>query len=369
MDDHQTCSNWTFPGTSCTILGRYHEDNGHIPQISAVGRAPFPDGLPFLARVLQDAGYYTAISSRNGWLSSEWNNTQGYERELPGVIGASDQMARGLDELAGPQGPVARGQPWFLHVHVTEPHVSYNPPTSYLGELAGLDPIDYDLTVSDQHYDARDAWPSLSKDEAALVLQHMKIRYRAEIAWLDDLLEESMARFDAEGLLDDTLVVVWNDHGEQFWEHGHLTHAYDLYREENDGYLFFWSKGIVPTAWTGPTTAVDVVPTVLDAVGVADTDWRSGEVIGTADPRRHRFALSVARIGVVASVTRGNDRMIFYGRPGRVERYDLGVDPGETTDLYGQDASLDGRLWDLLKPQVEKAQAAAPNLIVNWPAE
>jgi len=276
-------------------------------------------------------------------------------------------MNQGFTHLSGPLSPVDPGQPWFPHIHVTEPHVPYSPPVTYLKELEKLDPIDYDLTVSTEHYDARDAWPNMPPEEQDLVLQHMQIRYKAEIAALDDILEAQLDRFDAEGLLDDTLVVVWNDHGEQFWEHGHLTHAYDLYRPENDGILFFWAKNIEPAVWSGPTTSVDMVPTILDVLQVPDKDWRSGEVIGTADPERIRFGLSVARAGVVASVTRGTDRLMLYGRTATLERYDLAADPGETTNLYGQDPVLDTELVDLLRPQVDKAQAANPGIVITWP--
>ena len=370
MDDYLTCSNWTFPGLSCTVLGRYHEDNGHLPQMSVMNRAPFPDNSPFVAEAFRDAGFDTAVSSRNGWFSEEWNALQGYDTILPGVFGADAQLQRGLEHLTADDGPQANGQPWFLHVHVTEPHVSYDPPESYLGELEDLEPIDFDLTVSSQHYDARDSWPVLGPSEQELVLQHMQIRYRAEIAWLDDLLEAKMAEYDAAGLLDDTLVVFWNDHGEQFWEHGSLTHAYDLYRQENDGFLFFWSKNIVPSEWSHPTHAVDVVPTVLDVAQVLDLHERSGEVIGTVtDPDRVRFGQAIARNGAVFSVTRGSDRFMYFGRAGRYERYDLAADPGETNDLYRQDPALDAELLDLLQPRIDKAKTIAPHLILTDPNE
>jgi choline-sulfatase len=362
LDAHTQCSNWTFPSTSCTLLGRYHEDNGHIPQLSTNGRAPFPDGLPFLARQLGDAGFHTVIASRNSWLSAEWNATQGYDVEVPRQGGSfTTSLEAALPEIRGTK------EPWFLHVHTTEPHVPYDPPDEYLADLVGLDPIPWDLTVTEAHYDAQDAWPTMDAAMQALVLQHMQIRYRGEIQWLDTQIGAALSSLEVEGLLADTLVVVWNDHGEQWWEHGNLTHAHDLYREENDAFLFFWGKTLVPTSWTGPTTSVDMVPTLLNVFDVPTQEWSSGEIAGTFSPDRPRFALSVAREGLVASVTRGSDRLIFYGRTGLRHRFDLVADPLEAVDLFDAEGAVDVELWDLLKPRVDATLAAAPDVVVVYP--
>jgi arylsulfatase A-like enzyme len=363
FDRHRQCSNWTFPGTSCTILGRYHEDNGFIPQISTAGRAPFPEGTPFLAAQLAAAGFATMIGSNNGWLSSDYNVVQGYETVLPRTGTATEQLDQGLLELvAAPD-----GRPWFFHAHVTEPHVAYDPPEEYLGGLEGLAPISYDLTDGDEHYVARDSWPEMDEATKALVLQHMEVRYAAEIRWLDDQLRDALARYDAAGMLDDTLVVIWNDHGEQFWEHGHLTHAYDLHGEENDAFLFFWSKSIVPRAWDEPTSAVDLVPTLLALYGITPAGPLSGEVLGTADPERPIFAMSVARSGGLSSVTAGDDRLIFSWEQGSLARFDLASDPGELNDVYTPGGARDEALWSLLRPHAERASAAAPLAEIRWP--
>ncbi len=362
LDEHMQCSSWTYPGTTCTLLGRSHIDNGFLPQLSGGGREPFADGTEFLATWLAAAGYDTSISSRNGWLSEEWNNVQGYGTILPGGGSAEAQLDLALDHVS----LLPEGTPWFAHVHATEPHVPYNPPDEYLGALDGLEPILWNLAENSSHYAARDLWDEMDEATQELVLLHMKLRYEAEIRWLDDQIAEGLANFEVQGLLDDTLVVLWNDHGEQFWEHGNLTHAYNLHPEENDGFAVWWADNILPVRWAEPTHAVDVAPTVLSALGLEVPPIVAGYPAGQR-PDGPRFALVIARLGAVSSVVDGGQKLIFDWDEGRRHRYDTVTDPDELVDLWGTDPAIDEALWATLRPQVEAAHAIEPELDLVWP--
>ena len=363
LDDHLQCSNWTYPTTTCTLLGRRHVDNGFLPQLPGSGREPFPDGTTFLATWLADAGYDTAITSRNSWLSSEWNSVQGYTHELGGNTSLSVQLLGAMAHLR----KLPSGTPWFMHIHATEPHAAFDPPKEYLSEVNALPPISYDLTDKDQHYQARDEWQNLDPAEQELVLEHMKLRYQAEIRWFDDQMRDTLTALDIEGFLDDTLVVFWNDHGEQFWEHGNLSHAYNLTYAENDAFAVFWAKNIVPARWAEPTHAIDLVPTILDILDQPIPSEVTGSVVGTR-PDEPRFGFAVARLGPISSVVDGPYKLVFdWDEPAPV-LYDRSIDPEETTDRWGDDPTLDARMWGLLQPQIEATHAIDPDLELIWPA-
>lgn len=53
--------------------------------------------------------------------------------------------------------------------------------------------------------------------------------YDAAIAYLDHQLGVLFRELEGAGLLEDTLIVITSDHGEQFGEHGLLTHGNSLY--------------------------------------------------------------------------------------------------------------------------------------------
>jgi len=360
LDDHTTCANWTLPGITCTITGRDSEDNGMIPALSASFDPTLPEGMWTLAGELGRHGFYSVAVSGNPWFSDEWGSTQGFDISwVPETNAAGDNMTReGLDHLewAIDEGLAER---WFLHIHMIEPHSPYLPPKSYLDEVDALEPISFDLAVKSEHYAALDDWELMSPELQDLTLAHLESRYRAEISWTDEILQRAMSEIDQRGLLHDTLVVIWTDHGEQFFEHGNQTHAHNLYREENDGVAVFWSHSIRPESWPGPTTSIDLAPTVLELYDIDIPDGVTGIPLGQAPDDRARFAMASARQGTLHSVRRGDDKLI-YRWDGTVERYDLATDHGEQVDLYTPGDATAAELWDLLLPQVLKAAAVAP---------
>lgn len=365
MDDHTQCSCWTFGSTTCTLAGRTNVERGHMPRLNGteLNRPRVPEGTPFLATWLADAGFSTVIVSGNDWLSSNWGNTQGYDRSLRPSGGGADGVAETGIENLREQLEADGGGRWFLHLHFMEPHASYDPPQQYIIGQDKLEPWPKDLTNRDNHYDDRAEWPSMTQAERDLLEAHLRILYQGEIRHLDDELELIWADLEREGLLDDTLVVLWNDHGEQFWEHGYQTHAYTLQREENDGILMFWAKNLVPGRYAGPTSAIDLAPTVLDLMGVDRPPEVTGFPIGSAPPDRVRYADALARLGGVNMAIKDGRKMVFYWS-GRVGVWDRRVDPLEKNDLFDRTDPFHLELWGLVKAQ---AEAMAPLVVGGDP--
>jgi arylsulfatase A-like enzyme len=260
------------------------------------------------------------------------------------------------------------GQRWFAHIHTIEPHAAYDPPEEYLGGLAGLDPIPWDLTSQDSHYVATGAFPSLPSEQQDLLEQHLRVRYDAELKWLDDQLRDAFDMLDRGGWLDDTVVALWSDHGEQFWEHGKQTHAWYLGPEEVDGVLGFWSKGWTPRAISTPTHAIDLVPSVMSYLGLeVDMDESTpGTIAGDAPPSRLLFSSSIARAGAIVSVTDNRYELVFDFDVG-LSLYDRFTDPGRTVDLYDPSHPEVARLWTALYPKAQEIAALAPDQVVQWP--
>ena len=96
--------------------------------------------------------------------------------------------------------------------------------------------------------------------------------YDGAIAYVDHHIGELLAEFSALGLEDDLLVVITSDHGEAFGEHGFVTHANTVYREEIFVPLIFWQPGSLPSGVrvSQPVTNAYLPATIMDMV--ADTD-------------------------------------------------------------------------------------------------
>jgi predicted AlkP superfamily pyrophosphatase or phosphodiesterase len=68
---------------------------------------------------------------------------------------------------------------------------------------------------------------ALSADEVELLVD----AYDAEIRFVDEQLRRLFDGLDAKGLLEETLVIVTADHGEEFREHGRISHSPAVYDE------------------------------------------------------------------------------------------------------------------------------------------
>ena len=349
LDDHVQCSNWTWHSTSCTLAGRYELDVGHIP-ILVGNREPIPDGVRTLARVLGENGYGSVLQSRNGWLGPKWNNAQGYDVVNPTSSGDAYSLLMSAMNKREEAMRIAGADHWLVHAHFLEPHAPYVPPAEYRVGIDELPPLPegIDLDKQDAHYQALDMLDDLSEEDAAIVLEHMRLRYQGEIRWVDAQLERAWAELDAQGLLDDTLVVVWTDHGEAFFEHGAQTHAHNLYGEENNAILFFWAKNLQPFVYERPTHAVDLVPTVLSTLDIPLDDDLSGYPLGSAPADRVRFTATVARQGIQVAALKDGHKLLHRAVLDEWFLFDMEADPDEKLDLLG--AHPDHALYQELHP-------------------
>lgn len=352
LDAHRSCSNWTFPSVLCANYGATNLDVGYSPDLRDPDNAWAPEDVPTLANRLSDAGWRTMLVTSNGWFSADRNTDLGFDTsERPDDRRTQSVFGTGMERLG--EATALGADRWYLHLHVKEAHPAYNPPEEYLAGLEGLAPIEYDLTDFDEHYDAGAVWPALTDEERELLLAHLRVRYHGEVRWMSDQLEVAFEEMDAAGFLDDTLVVFWTDHGEQFWEHGEQTHAYGLNAEENDGVAFFWAKNIVPGAWDGTTSLIDIAPTVLSLLDVPTDPTVTGFPVGEAPDDRVLDFVTVGRLGPVQSVVGGGWKLVYRWTTGERWLYDVVNDPAETTDLYDPEHPQAIALGETLWPRVE----------------
>jgi arylsulfatase A-like enzyme len=233
-----------------------------------------------------------------------------------------------------------RDRPFFLWVHYFDPHQPYSPPAPYDGRFAATGEAGLPGTVA---------------------------LYDGEIAFTDREIGRLLDAIEAEGLSARTLVVVTADHGEGLMQHGHMGHGLHLYEEAVRVPLVFRWPGSLPAGARvpGPVEHVDLMPTVLDLLGVPrgpeDVQGQSlAEALrgrpGTPgrDPRRAVFlqrrlydtdVVSGFRVkGEKFAVRAGQWKYVEAPEEETRELYDLQADPAETKDLFAAHAAVAERL-------------------------
>jgi arylsulfatase A-like enzyme len=142
-----------------------------------------------------------------------------------------------------------------------------------------------------------------------------------------------MAALREAGLEHPTLVVLTSDHGEEFWEHDNVMHGHTLYGELLEIPLLFTGiPGLRPGERdNGPCSLVDIVPTVMDALGLQrplDLSGRSlVQTVEATDTPQYGEALQFYR--ELKSIARDGWKLIQSPEYGPVSLFRLETDPGE----------------------------------------
>jgi arylsulfatase A-like enzyme len=157
--------------------------------------------------------------------------------------------------------------PFFLYLQFMDPHAPYDAP--HPDRPHGRGGGEPGLHRGHRWEDGSAlplvmGWDRL---EGPAELEQFKSYYDEEVSYLDHCLGRLLATLRARGLLENTIVLVTSDHGEEFAEHGHWSHGYSLHREVLHVPLVVAAPGLGPragTASTHPVSLIDVVPTLVE---------------------------------------------------------------------------------------------------------
>ena len=239
---------WTIPTHASMFTGLPPSRTGALT-------GPLAEGIPTLAQRFRRAGYATAAFSGNPVIGPSSGLDRGFRhfenflsgeklrgREhvwLNAVVTSREKWTRPLWHLRDDGGAVMVSRalgyldrtegPSLVFLNLFEPHDPYAPP--YLpGQWAtrnGFTPEEL-RTMEGRPYAELAAWPPPMG--ARKYFAAMRLRYKGELWYVDHLLGQLFQRLEAAGRLDDTIVLVVSDHGENLGEHfPSLTHTLGLY--------------------------------------------------------------------------------------------------------------------------------------------
>jgi arylsulfatase A-like enzyme len=242
----------TWPSLASLLTGLY--PSAHGVEENGYG---FPADLPTLPKLLHGAGYRTGA-----FLSNMCNaNHQGWDAFACSGGQDGKTVRRALDWA----GPLAGDRPFFLWVHLFGAHGPYYNG----GDLARtLDP-GYDGPLLPKRW----ALDRVMLEKLALTprdLRHLDALYDAAVAGSDRLVGGLLDGLRRSGRLDQTVVVLTADHGEELYAHnGYLFHSCSVYQTALHVPLGIAAPGLLPAGARVPQTVelIDVLPTVLALLG------------------------------------------------------------------------------------------------------
>ena len=311
-----------------------------------------PSSVTILPEVFNDAGYATLSTSSVQFTGRLTNLHQGVEvlherSSVPDLEHSSAKTARTFVDRLVPWLEDHRDAPFFVFLHVFDPHSPFEPYRPYDTAWAPPDAKDthqerIDAIREALDEDVRGRRETLPLDidiEAAGVdreafIAHEEDWYDGSIRGMDAEVERLFQRLRELGLDDDTLLVFMSDHGEEFLEHGRHFHGNTAYGEMVNVPLFFWWPGVVPAGAVVDelVQSLDVMPTMIDLAGLTVPDAAQGQSL----------------VPLMASPD-APDQLGWVRRPAFSERRDggFGAEDPPLPDIESLAVVLDG--WKLVK--------------------
>jgi len=410
FDNAVSNGRWTVPAHASMFTGASVRRHG-----ADVANVVLDDGFDTVAEVLGRAGYATASFSSNPFVSRATKLAQGFDAAH--VIYYLRKISKTSMDALGETWGLSPWLPWldvdfgaamtnrmvsdwldahatdnrpmFLFVNYMEAHLPYSAPTSYRRMFMSENQVRRSYQLRRQAYgDLIRLMDFRFNLESPDVINRgdvdvLKRQYDAAIRYVDDRVRELIGTFRQRGLLDNTLVVVASDHGENLDTHGMWSHRFLLYGDLTRVAMFVHEPGRregirVDT----PVVLSDLYTTVLNVAlgpGKRASPWESRDVlqfVNHQDPSR--IVISETRgadANMVDSVNQATDPVVRHrgtsqvaasdaryryiaSGDGRSELFDQLRDPGELTNVAGQLPDEVRRLADY----VDEWSAAVPFL-------
>ncbi|HEX4822815.1 MAG TPA: sulfatase-like hydrolase/transferase [Candidatus Polarisedimenticolaceae bacterium] len=339
----------TLPSHASLMTGLYP------PRHGVRDNADFrlPDRETTLAEQLHGQGYKTAASVGTYILSSVSGLGKGFDsydqpKLRPRIAGGESSVlyepiverpaAEVVNDALASIERMKDG-PFFLWIHLYDPHEPYTPPPPFRERFASA-PYDGEIASAD-----------------------------AELGRVFEMLRSG-------GLMDRTIIAITADHGESLGEHGEDTHGLFVYDSTLHVPLILRAAGRIKagTRYPGLVSGVDLTPTLLDLLGAPPIPAAEGRSVapalggGRMDERAPVYAESLygeRAYGWAPLHALRSAREKYIDAP-EAERYDLARDPAESTNLA---SSGDGGWGERLIDAVKAMGPADPSAVAMMPGE
>jgi len=334
-------SPWTTPSHASVFTGLH-------PSVHGAGRYIYED--PYydypveereitLAELARQHGYLTAAYTEGAYVGAALGFAQGYElysdkRARPSVcaeetFGSALRWVKAYGNL-----------PFLLFIHTYEPHVPYAPPRRF------AEMFDADFT------DTGGAWPLEARSQADRA--RCEAWYDGEIAYTDKVVGGFLAELEQLNLLEDTVIILFSDHGEGFWEHGRCGHGHTLYEEVLRVPLIVRLSGASPPTGrvSREVSLTDVYATCTELLGIdhenppdcisllplinqtsAGTRYEREAIVSELSRRDKEEKTGNLRSWRMFSIRTDDEKYISSELDQTEELYDLRNDPGETNNI------------------------------------
>jgi len=272
-----------------------------------------------------------------------------------------------------------RREPFFLTLHYWDAHTPYQARQDMVRRFYDGDPTTTNIGSLDAFYSRpqierwpgswfahlREQWPGCGGTRIEDV-EFIRAHYDAEVCTADEGVRQIGEVLDELGLLDDTLLVVFSDHGEELGEHDIWFDHHGLYDSNvRTPLIMHWPRGLGDARRVSAMSQhQDLAATLLDAAGrkvprqiegrsllpaargeVTTTHWNH-TLMACESTWQKKWAMRTPEYKLIVACEPD-----WHDRPA-VELYDLVDDPGEQTDICSSSPLVARKLLDRFDAQL-----------------
>lgn len=342
---------WTTPAMMAVLTGHSAPAHGVEKHYQSLSKQ-----VPTLAERFRQGSYRTAAFTPAVTLRAEYGFDRGFE--------VFDYHPYGHDKISSPQlsGKVIhqmekwKQEPFFIWVHLWDPHYNYNPPPPYDEAFPqGEEPASHRVQCLKWVKDP-------VTPEQALFLEGL---YWGEVSYTDRYFGAILDAVDRLGLGSKTIIAVLADHGEGFLEHHWLGHTNRLDEALiHVPLLLRYSGHLTAEKQFRTVSTAQVGATLLELAGLPPEGFGSlpglpleeGEGEGEGDKGEGAVSETLRR-GCLTSLTRGGWRYVIDHRTCEERLFNLKADPPETCNRVLDRPQVRAEMRESLRRRLERIGA------------
>ncbi|MBS0616609.1 MAG: sulfatase-like hydrolase/transferase [Spirochaetes bacterium] len=204
--------------------------------------------------------------------------------------------------------------------------------------------VDYFLTLAQKstkpflgvYYTFVGHWPypDLSAEHKLIAADSSRSRYVNNLFAQDQVIRQIIEGLKQSAKLENTVVVIVGDHGEAFYQHpGNRVHSGESYNENIAAPLIIYApQRVKPQRIESPSVHADIVPTLLDILGVRYRgDAFQGESL--LRPLKRRYIFTYGNENTLTTVARDLNKMQILRKTRTCRHFDLAHDAVEQNNL------------------------------------
>lgn len=321
-----------------------------------------PYEVPVIAEILKNEGYNTFyFVGGNKFIGKKFNFHQGFDFYLNSRINAVKLTKTFLSFISKRQ-----EKRFFAYIHYMDVHLPYNN-NKYNDTFVQKKGEHFFLP---RKIRAKDCRKLAFFDKLSIIdKNHLVSLYDGQIRYVDENMKRIISVLKKNNMLNDTLVVITSDHGEEFWDHNNYEHGHTLYNELIHVPLIIAGNNLKKSEVKTPVSLIDLLPTILKIVNVEGNQYSlEGTILfDKHEGKNNELETSIFAMGTLygdekyclicgdrklirntGEEEKKKNKLIGFKSKSKIELYDISKDPLEKENLVNIEHKEVSRLKKVL---------------------